>query len=142
LGGVHARLFWLGAAHTKGDELIWVPEDKTLLTGDIVQDKRVPSMPNTDGTLKRWLDILDRLEPMGAEHVLPNHGPIGDGSLIVNERVFILDMQKRARALKKEGIGVEEAAATLTLQYKTRHPDWDNLNGLPNVIRRVYAEYY
>jgi len=36
LGGVTARLFWLGAAHTEGDELIFVEEDSVLLPGDIV----------------------------------------------------------------------------------------------------------
>jgi glyoxylase-like metal-dependent hydrolase (beta-lactamase superfamily II) len=142
LGGVTARLFWLGAAHTQGDELIWVAEDKTLFTGDIVFDKRVISMPNTDGTLKRWLDILDKLEPLNPSFIVPNHAQLGDGSLIAKQRAFILDMQRRARALKKEGVPVEEAAQTLTLQFKTRNPDWDSLNGIGNIVRRVYAEYY
>src|SRR5712691_510524 len=42
LGGVTARLLWFGAAHTKGDELIFVEPDSTLIPGDIVQDKLVP----------------------------------------------------------------------------------------------------
>jgi glyoxylase-like metal-dependent hydrolase (beta-lactamase superfamily II) len=37
LGGVSARLFWWGAAHTPGDEMIFVPEDSVLIPGDIVQ---------------------------------------------------------------------------------------------------------
>ena len=37
LGGVTARLFWLGPAHTVGDELIFIEEDGVLLPGDIVQ---------------------------------------------------------------------------------------------------------
>src|SRR5437016_4852951 len=42
LGGVTARLLWFGAGHTKGDELIFVEPDLTLIPGDIVQDKIVP----------------------------------------------------------------------------------------------------
>src|SRR5262249_38780426 len=30
LGGVHAKLYWYGAAHTKGDEIVYVPEDKLI----------------------------------------------------------------------------------------------------------------
>jgi glyoxylase-like metal-dependent hydrolase (beta-lactamase superfamily II) len=41
-GGVTARLLWLGAAHTKGDELIFVDPDKTLISGDVVQNKVGP----------------------------------------------------------------------------------------------------
>ena len=45
LGGVAARLLWLGPAHTQGDELIFVEPDSVLISGDIVQDKIVPNMP-------------------------------------------------------------------------------------------------
>src|SRR5262249_40357440 len=66
LGGVTARLFWLGAAHTKGDELIFVEEDGVLIPGDIVQNKLVPNMPNEDASPKGWLAILDQLASLKA----------------------------------------------------------------------------
>jgi glyoxylase-like metal-dependent hydrolase (beta-lactamase superfamily II) len=49
LGGVTARLLWLGTAHTKGDELIFVEPDSTLIPGDIVQDKIVPRLTAVKG---------------------------------------------------------------------------------------------
>ncbi len=55
LGGVTARLFWLGPAHTQGDELIMVEPDSLLLSGDIVQDKIVPNIPSADASVKGWL---------------------------------------------------------------------------------------
>jgi glyoxylase-like metal-dependent hydrolase (beta-lactamase superfamily II) len=87
LGGVTARLFWLGAAHTKGDELIFVPEDSVLISGDIVQSKLVPNMPNEDASVKGWLSVLDQLELLKPRYVVPDHGALGDGSLIGKERV-------------------------------------------------------
>jgi glyoxylase-like metal-dependent hydrolase (beta-lactamase superfamily II) len=53
LGGVTARLMWLGAAHTRGDELTLVEPDRVLLPGDIVENRLVPSMPNADSSAKR-----------------------------------------------------------------------------------------
>src|SRR5579885_3642490 len=44
LGGVTARLLWYGAGHTKGDELTFVEPDRTLISGDIVQNKVVPGV--------------------------------------------------------------------------------------------------
>ena len=52
LGGVTARLMWLGGGHTKGDELIMVEPDSALISGDIVENKLVPSMPNDDSSVK------------------------------------------------------------------------------------------
>jgi glyoxylase-like metal-dependent hydrolase (beta-lactamase superfamily II) len=140
LGGLTARLFWLGAAHTKGDELIFVEEDSVLLPGDIVENKLVPSMPNEDASAKGWLAILDKLEPLKPRFIVPDHGPLGDGSLIGQERAFLMDLQRRALELKRQGTSVEEAGQLLTAEFKAKYPDWTNLNVLPNAVRRVYAE--
>ena len=110
-GGVTARLFWLGPAHTQGDELIMVEPDSVLISGDIVQDKIVPNMPNADASVKGWLSILDQLEPLHPRLVLPDHGALGDGSLIAKERAFLLDLQNRSLELKRQGKSAEEASA-------------------------------
>ena len=44
LGGVTARLLWFGKAHTKGDELTFVEPDRTLISGDVVQNKTIPNI--------------------------------------------------------------------------------------------------
>src|SRR5579863_7624917 len=64
LGGVTARLFWIGPAHTVGDELIFVEEDSVLIPGDIVQKNIFPIMPNETASLKGWLTILDQVQAL------------------------------------------------------------------------------
>jgi glyoxylase-like metal-dependent hydrolase (beta-lactamase superfamily II) len=140
LGGVTARLFWWGPAHTKGDEMIFVEDDSVLIPGDIVQDKIVPNMPSADASVKNWLVILDRLEPLKPRFIVPDHGVLGDGSLIAKERVFLLDLQARSLALKREGKSAEEAAAAVTAEFKTKYPDWQTMGPVANVVKRVYAE--
>lgn len=140
LGGVNARLMWLGPAHTQGDELIFVEPDSTLLTGDIVQDKIVPNMPSTDASVKNWLAILDQIEPLHPQHVFPDHGALGDGSLIAKERAFILDIQSRSLELKRQGKSADDAAATVTAEFKKKYPDWQSMGPVANVVKRVYAE--
>lgn len=140
LGGVTARLFWLGAAHTRGDELIFVEEDSTLISGDIVQNQLVPGMPNADASVKSWLAILDQLEPLKPRFIVPDHGALGDGSLIGKQRAFMLDLQGRALALKRQGTSADEAAKTIAAEFKTKYPGYTNINSVGNVVRRVYAE--
>ena len=50
LGGVAVRLLWFGGAHTKGDELVFVDPDRTLISGDVVQNKVVPNIYGDGGT--------------------------------------------------------------------------------------------
>jgi glyoxylase-like metal-dependent hydrolase (beta-lactamase superfamily II) len=85
-GGVTARLLWFGGAHTKGDELTFVEPDKTLISGDVVQNKVVPNIYGDGGTPSGWIAVHDQVERLGAAHVLPTHSPVGDGSLVAKER--------------------------------------------------------
>ena len=71
LGGVTTRLFWLGAAHTKGDELIYVKEDSVLLSGDLGMDKLIPNLSNEEASAKGWIADLDELIPSEAAHRRP-----------------------------------------------------------------------
>jgi len=140
LGGVTARLFWLGPAHTQGDELIMVEPDSLLLSGDIVQDKIVPNIPSADGNIKGWLAILNELEPLKPRFIVPDHGGLGDGSLIGKERAFILDLETRSLELKRQGKSADEAASVITAEFKTKYPDWQSMGPVGNVVKRVYAE--
>ncbi len=140
LGGVTARLFWWGPAHTQGDEMIFVVEDSVLIPGDIVQDKIVPNMPNADASVKNWLAILDRLEPLHPRLVVPDHGALGDGSLIAKERAFLGDLQTRSLELKRQGKSGDEAATMVTAEFKKKYPDWQTMGPVANVVKRVYAE--
>ncbi|HYL39356.1 MAG TPA: MBL fold metallo-hydrolase [Bryobacteraceae bacterium] len=140
LGGVTARLMWFGPGHTQGDELIFIEPDSTLLSGDIVENKLVPSMPNADSSAKGWLSILDKLEPLQPRYVVPDHGALGDGSLIAKERAFLQQLQTRALELKRQGVSVEDAGKQLEAELKAKYPDYGSLNAIANAVRRVYAE--
>lgn len=140
LGGVTTRLFWLGAAHTKGDELIFVEPDSVLIPGDIVQSRMAPNMPNEDASPKGWIAILDQLAPLQPRLIVPDHGELGDGSLIAKERAFLAGLRQRALDLKGQGMPVDEAGKTLTVEFKMKYPDWPSMGPVPNVVRRVYEE--
>jgi glyoxylase-like metal-dependent hydrolase (beta-lactamase superfamily II) len=140
LGGVTARLMWFGPGHTAGDELIFIEPDSVLLPGDIVENKLVPTMPNADASPKGWLNTLDKIEPLKPRFIVPDHGTLGDGSLIAKERAFLLELQGRALELKRQGVPVEDAGKQMVNEFKAKYPDWESINGVANVARRVYAE--
>jgi glyoxylase-like metal-dependent hydrolase (beta-lactamase superfamily II) len=140
LGGVTARLMWLGPAHTRGDELTLVEPDLVLLPGDIVESGLVPSMPNADSSVRGWLAILDKLEAMKPRLIVPDHGALGDGSLVAKERAFLSDLQTRALELKRQGTSPDDAGKLLITELKAKYPAWENMGPVPNVVRRVYAE--
>ncbi len=139
LGGITARLFWLGTAHTRGDEMIFVEQDSVLIPGDIVQSRLVPNMPNDDSSPKNWIAILDQLALLRPRFVVPDHGVLGDGSLIAQERAFLIDVQTKGLESKRKGTPLDEAGKQVTAEMKTKYPDW-NIGSVANIVKRVYAE--
>ena len=141
LGGVTARLFYLGAAHTKGDMLIFIQEDSVLLPGDIVQQKIFPIMPNEDSSVKNWLAILNQLETLNPRVIVPDHGTaVTDVSEIGKERAYLLDLQARASELKRQGLSVDDAGKQVTTEFQAKHADWQGAVYIPNEVKRVYDE--
>jgi glyoxylase-like metal-dependent hydrolase (beta-lactamase superfamily II) len=145
-GGVSVRLMFLGAGHTASDELIFVEPDSALVTGDIVQNKVVPSVASSGGSFASWLTVLDKLAPLRPRIVIPTHSKVGDASLITAEAAFIRDMQSRATALKRSGVSAAQAAMQLTDVFKTNYPewaantDWPNVNSITGLVNRLYQE--
>jgi glyoxylase-like metal-dependent hydrolase (beta-lactamase superfamily II) len=140
LGGVTARLFWMGQAHTKGDELVDVEPDSTLISGDVVQNKTVPNLPDDNASMKGWVEILTKLRPMTWQHILPDHSAPGDGSLVDQDYQFFSQLQARALELKHQGKSADDAGQALLAEFKMKFPDWQGLNAIPNVVKHVYAE--
>jgi glyoxylase-like metal-dependent hydrolase (beta-lactamase superfamily II) len=138
-GGVTARLLWFGGAHTKGDELTFVEPDRTLVSGDVVQNKTMPGIFGDGGTPATWLAVLDKVEALNAAHVLPDHSAPGDGSLVAAERSLISEIRTRALALKGQGISADDAGKQITAELKREHPDWPNTNAA-GFVKSVYAE--
>lgn len=139
LGGVTVRLLWFGEAHTKGDELTFVEPDRTLISGDVVQNKTMPNIYGDGGTPASWLAVLDKIVALNAAHVLPDHSPPGDGSLVTAERDLINEIRTRALALKRQGVAADEAGKQVTAEFRTHHPDWPNPNPAA-FVNSVYAE--
>ena len=141
LGGVHVRLLWRGPAamHTRGDTMVFVEEDRVLFTGDVVMSQRFLAAQNT-ASLTTWIAVLDELTALKPAHVVPSHGKLGDTTLIARDRAFIVAVQSRVGALKKEGKSVEEAVAAVIAEIAPQYPEFGNATNAGAMARAAYAE--
>jgi len=130
-GGVVARLLWFGGAHTKGDELTFVLPDRTLISGDVVQNKTAPNIYGDGGTPSSWLAVVNKIEDLHVQHVVPDHSAPGDGSMVTQEKALISELRAKALALKKQGVSADEAGKQISAEMK--------MNVAP-FVKSVYSE--
>jgi cyclase len=129
------ELLHLGAAHTLGDVVVWLPERKLLYAGDIVVLGTTPLM--MDGSLRSYAATLERLRALGAETIVPGHGPVTDAACFAPIERYVRFVQDVAREAFAAGLTPLEAAQRADLGEFAAWPESERL--VAN-LHRAYAE--
>jgi glyoxylase-like metal-dependent hydrolase (beta-lactamase superfamily II) len=140
LGGVTARLFLVGPAHTRGDTAVYVEQDKVLFTGDVVINRFFPIFPDKDASGKNWLATLNQFEVLQPRTIVPGHGEVGDAGLISTEQSYLKGLQSRVAELKAQGKPSQEAVQLLSGEFRMKYPDWENPGWIADAVERFYSQ--
>ncbi|WP_439684467.1 MBL fold metallo-hydrolase [Cupriavidus oxalaticus] len=73
LGKLEVKILHLGHGHTKGDTVVWIPSQKVLFSGDLVEFDAACYCG--DAQLEEWPTTLEALRGLGAEKLVPGRGP-------------------------------------------------------------------
>jgi cyclase len=95
-GGRGAQLISFGSGHTEADALLFVPEERLLYTGDLACVGLQPSLGSGDP--EHWLTVLDEMERLGAERIVPGHGPVSGPDGARETRDYVSAVLEAARA--------------------------------------------
>jgi glyoxylase-like metal-dependent hydrolase (beta-lactamase superfamily II) len=129
LGGRIVQLRTYGGTHTKGDAWVFLPEERILFTGDLVENKGFAIFPyfppdDTDVNGDRWITALEMMERLQPEIVVPGHGDVGDVGVVTGARDYLVSLRDETRRLAAEGVGIDDIVARLEPEFRERHPDW------------------
>ncbi len=76
VGGRQVHLVELGPAHTAGDLVVYLPDDRLVIAGDILFLGTTPIL--WDGSARNWIRACEHMMDWKAETVVPGHGPLTD----------------------------------------------------------------
>ena len=96
-GEQRVELLHLGVAHTHGDAVAWLPNERILFTGDACVNGAYNFVG--DGDVEKWVQTLDAARQLGAKIVCPGHGPRGAGTLLEDQQAFFLELRNSVGAL-------------------------------------------
>jgi len=129
-------VFWVPkASHTAGDLMVYLPEEKVLVAGDVLVNGVVPTLQ--DGFLKNWIGTLREIEALGAAHFVPGHG----GIMVRRDVIALREAMERFQAGVKRGVraGLREDQIRPTLDLS----GWERLERsyvLGRNLNRAYLE--
>jgi glyoxylase-like metal-dependent hydrolase (beta-lactamase superfamily II) len=133
-----------GVAHTRSDQVVFLPEERILFTGDLVEERIFPIYPyfppdDADVDGDRWIEVLGRLEELNPAVVVPGHGAVGDMGVIEAAREYHQLLREETLNLAAEGLDVDEVVARLEPEFLARYPDWEQPEWIAFGIRSFHA---
>jgi len=73
LGNTVVQLLHFGHAHTPGDMVVWLPQQKIIFTGDIVYTERMLGVLAISHS-GNWVQVFDKLAQLDPKTIIPGHG--------------------------------------------------------------------
>ena len=141
IGGKSIQILHLGRGHTRGDSVVFVPEDRIVYLSELYNHHEFPSL--TDSYSGDWVDALGLADALEADIFVPGHGlitknPRDSRAGMRRFRQLLVDLRYAVQAEIVAGATEAEAIARVSLpQYQD---DVGYERGLERAVRRVFAE--
>lgn len=112
LGTLEVRIAHLGAGHTQGDTVVWLPSQKVLFSGDLVEHEAACYCG--DAHLAQWPATLEALRALGPEKLVPGRGPALLSAQDADDAIrytnaFVTTLLKAGREARAQGLDLKGA---------------------------------
>jgi glyoxylase-like metal-dependent hydrolase (beta-lactamase superfamily II) len=144
MGKREVRIIHVGRGHTKGDTIVWLPKEKILFSGDLVEYGATPY--TGDAYLQDWPKSLDRLRALKPERLVPGRGDAlmtaaQSEAAIRGTQDFITQMFESVRAGAKAGKPLKAVYRETYDKLKPTFGNWVIFDHcMPFDVSRAYDE--
>ncbi|MDH4059686.1 MAG: MBL fold metallo-hydrolase [Aquincola sp.] len=144
LGKLEVQLLQLGRGHTKGDTVVWLPGERTLFSGDLVEFDATPYCG--DAYYSDWPATLDNLAALAPLALVPGRGAALKGEAqvakgLAGTRAFLSDLFAHVKAAAAKGQDLNSVYRETYAALKPRYGHWVIFDHcLPFDVSRAYDE--
>ena len=144
LGGLEVEIMQLGRGHTKGDTVVWLPDERILFSGDLVEFDATPY--TGDAYLADWPATLDAIAALHPQKLVPGRGaalmnPAEVQAGLAGTRAFVTEMYASVREGARAGKDLRTVYRETYERLKPRYGHWVIFDHcLPFDVSRAYDE--
>jgi glyoxylase-like metal-dependent hydrolase (beta-lactamase superfamily II) len=144
LGKLEVQLLQLGRGHTKGDTVVWLPHERTLLSGDLVEFDATPYAG--DAYFADWPKTLENVAALKPKALVPGRGPalVGEDRVregLVSTGGFIADVRTSVQAGVAAGKDLNAVYKETFAKLKPKYGHWVIFDHcMPFDVTRAYDE--
>ena len=136
-GGREIQLLFLGRGHTGGDVVVYLPDERIVITGDLLTDGIAYL---GDSHPLEWVETLDRLKKLDFDLVLPGHGmAFEDKKKIRHFQAYLKDFWIKVQASHSAGTSAADASMQIDMRNHAEHyPGIQNPGVALDAVLRAY----
>jgi glyoxylase-like metal-dependent hydrolase (beta-lactamase superfamily II) len=144
LGKLEVQILQLGRGHTKGDTVVWLPKDRVLLSGDLVEFDATPYAG--DAYFQDWPKTLDNVAALKPLALVPGRGPalIGEANVaagLAGTKGFVSDLFASVKAGAASGKDLRAVYRETFDKLKPKYGQWVIFDHcMPFDVTRAYDE--
>ncbi|MET0518596.1 MAG: MBL fold metallo-hydrolase [Burkholderiaceae bacterium] len=144
LGKLEVQILQLGRGHTKGDTVVWLPQDKVLFSGDLVEFGATPYCG--DAYYQDWPRTLDKIAALKPEKLVPGRGASLQNAAQVAEglagtRAFISELYESVKAGASAGRELKTVYRETCERLAPKYGQWVIFaHCMPFDVTRAYDE--
>jgi cyclase len=114
-------LYYYGEGHTRGDAVVYLPKEKVVITGDLV-NANLPFF--RDGHPASWANVLGSVAKLDYDFLIPGHGDVEQGRGHVLELTgYIRDLSTGAKDAVAKGMTLDQFKQSIDLsKYEPEFP--------------------
>ena len=142
--GRRVEFHHFGWAHTRGDGMVFLPDEKILCTGDAIVNG--PFNYTGDGNTGNWPEVVGKALELGFETILPGHGSSGGREIAEGQRQFFQEINAAVEKAFKDKAPLEDlvtledgAGVATTVKLSDEVGNWVG-NRFAEQVRVRYAE--
>ena len=135
LDGIPALLLYVGPAHTSGDLILHLPEQRIVFAGDVLFRRCTPI--GWDGTYAQWEATLDTIVALEPDVVVPGHGPLCGVEGPREMKDYLVYVRGEAKRAFERGLSALDAAKSIDLGP---YAGWTEPERLVFNVDRAYRE--
>ncbi|HRH88167.1 MAG TPA: MBL fold metallo-hydrolase, partial [Rubrivivax sp.] len=144
LGKLEVQLIQLGRGHTKGDTVVWLPQDKVLFSGDLVEFDATPYAG--DAYFQDWPGTLDNIAALKPQALVPGRGaaltnPADVARGLEGTRAFVSELYASVKAGAAAGKELRAVYRETFDKLKPKYGQWVIFDHcMPFDVTRAYDE--
>lgn len=144
LGKLEVQLLQLGRGHTKGDTVVWLPGERAMLSGDLVEFDATPYAG--DAYFEDWPQTLRNIAALEPRALVPGRGPALVGRDQVEQglqvtREFVSDLYASVKEGAAAGRDLKSVYRATYERLKPKYGSWVIFDHcMPFDVTRAYDE--